>query len=75
MSLDWIGWVATAAFMCSYFVKSMNRVRAIQAVASLLWMSYGIAIQATPMIVANALVVATALFTMWRDQRRNSVAA
>ena len=71
MNADWIGWLATATFTSSYFFRSLFRIRAIQAVAACLWLSYGIVIGATPMIFANILVIAAALFTMWRDRRLN----
>ena len=72
MKPDWIGWVATAAFTSSYFVRNPLTIRAIQAVAAGLWLSYGVVIGATPVIIANCLVISAALFTMWRD-RNNAV--
>lgn len=72
MKPDWIGWVATAAFTSSYFVRNPLTIRAIQAVAAALWLSYGVVIGATPVIIANSLVISAALFTMWRD-RNNSI--
>ena len=68
MKPDWIGWVATAAFTSSYFVRNPFAIRGIQAVAACLWLSYGVVIGATPVIIANILVVSAALFTMWRDR-------
>ena len=68
MKSDWIGWVATVTFTSSYFVRSPFNIRAIQAVAACLWLSYGVVIGATPVIIANILVVSAALFTMWRDR-------
>ena len=68
MKPDWIGWIATAAFTSSYFVRNPFQIRAIQAVAACLWLSYGVVIGAMPVIIANMLVVSAALFTMWRDR-------
>lgn len=68
MKPEWIGWVATAAFTSSYFVKSPLQIRAIQAGAAFLWLSYGVVIGATPVVVANVLVVGAALYTLWRDR-------
>ncbi len=67
--LDWIGWVATAAFTSSYFTRNPIRIRAIQAVAAALWLAYGVIIGAMPVIVANILVVGAALFTLWRERQ------
>lgn len=60
LPLSWIGWLATAVFVCSYFAKSAARLRLIQAAAALLWMLYGIAIGALPVIVANVIVAVAA---------------
>jgi len=58
---DWIGWVATATFASSYFSKQPATLRRIQALAALLWMTYGVMIHAMPVIVANVVVAAMAL--------------
>lgn len=71
MKPEWIGWVATAAFTSSYFVRNPLRIRAIQAVAACLWLGYGVVIGAMPVIVANVLVASAALYTLWRD--RNAI--
>ena len=63
MKPDWIGWLATAVFMTSYLSKSPAMLRRIQALASCLWLTYGIMIHSVPMIVANALVAAVALYS------------
>jgi hypothetical protein len=63
---DWIGWVATATFACSYFIKSPAAMRRIQAAAAVLWMSYGVMIHAMPVIIANLIVAVFALFSSLR---------
>jgi hypothetical protein len=63
MKNDWIGWTATAVFMTSYLVKSPVRLRQIQALASCLWLTYGLMIHSVPMIVANALVAVVAIYS------------
>jgi len=68
MKIDWlhsdlIGWLATIVFMTSYIPKSPAMLRRIQALASCLWLSYGVVIHSVPMIVANCLVAAVALYS------------
>ena len=58
---DWIGWVATGVFAASYFCREPGRLRLTQAVAALLWLSYGIIINAPPVIAANIIVAGLAL--------------
>jgi uncharacterized protein with PQ loop repeat len=63
MTIDWIGWIATAIFVSSYLCKDPKALRRIQAVAACLWMAYGVIIQATPVVVANFLVAAIAVYS------------
>jgi riboflavin transporter FmnP len=64
---DWIGWLATIVFMTSYISKSPAMLRRIQALASCLWLTYGVMIHSVPMIVANALVAAVALYSSFSN--------
>ncbi|HKX27927.1 MAG TPA: hypothetical protein VJ302_09560 [Blastocatellia bacterium] len=64
--VDWIGWIATATFASSYFCTKPSRLRQIQAVAALLWLSYGVLINAPPVIVANLIVAALAVASSFR---------
>jgi uncharacterized protein with PQ loop repeat len=65
--IDSIGWVASAVFAASYLCKDQRTLRWVQAVAALLWMTYGILLNAKPVIVANAVVALMAVVsTFWR---------
>ena len=59
--LDWLGWLATAVFLTSYFTKDQVRLRRIQAVAAALWAVYGALIHALPVLVANVIVAGVAV--------------
>ncbi|PYP55848.1 MAG: hypothetical protein DMD44_14110 [Gemmatimonadetes bacterium] len=63
MTFDWIGWLATALFMTSYFCKDPVTLRRVQGLAALAWAAYGVVIHAWPVIVANVLVTAVAVWT------------
>lgn len=64
-----IGWVATALFASSYFLKRPASLRRIQALAAGLWVFYGALIHALPVVVANLIVAGAAL---WSSVRRPS---
>jgi hypothetical protein len=70
--LSWIGWVATAIFAGSYLCKQGVNLRRVQAVAALLWIGYGVAIGATPVIVANLIVAGMAIVSGFRRQKEES---
>ncbi len=63
---DWIGWLATAVFLVSYFTKQPTSLRRVQGVAAILWALYGVLIHALPVIVANLLVAAAATLSSFR---------
>jgi hypothetical protein len=58
-----LGWTATAAFLISYGCKDQKRLRLVQAGAALLWTGYGVLIASRPVIVANLLVAAVAMYS------------
>ncbi|OLC03032.1 MAG: hypothetical protein AUH78_15695 [Gemmatimonadetes bacterium 13_1_40CM_4_69_8] len=66
---DWIGWLATAAFTSSYFCKQQKTLRRVQGLAALMWLAYGVAIHALPVIVANAIVAAVAIWSSFAQSR------
>jgi len=65
MRLEWIGWVATGAFACSYFFRQPLALRMVQAGAAMLWVVYGLIIHAFPVVVANLVVASVALWSAW----------
>ena len=63
---DLLGWAATTVFVGSYFFARPALLRGAQMVGALLWLTYGVLINATPVIVANVLVFAAAAWTALR---------
>jgi Bacterial inner membrane protein len=71
--IESVGWVATAVFAVSYFCRQPAAMRRVQALAAALWIIYGVAIKAPPVIVANLVVAALAIISSFRrrDPQRN----
>lgn len=69
---DGLGWAATALFAASYFCKETGKLRMVQALASLVWMAYGVLIHALPVIVANFIVSSLALYSAWRARSESA---
>ncbi len=65
---DLIGWVATSIFAVSYFVRSPAAMRWVQALAAVCWIIYGVVLHATPVVVANVIVVSLAALTALRPR-------
>lgn len=73
--LETLGWVATAVFSASYFFRRQTALRLIQAAAACLWITYGIAIGAKPVVVANLIVAGAAVWTSFVRKDREPEAA
>jgi hypothetical protein len=65
-AVEFLGWTATGVFVASYFAARPSLLRAIQMLGALLWVTYGLLIGASPVIVANVLVFAAAAWTTFR---------
>jgi hypothetical protein len=65
-TIEMLGWTATAVFVASYFFARPSRLRAVQMFGALLWVTYGVLINASPVIVANILVFSAAAWTTLR---------
>jgi hypothetical protein len=64
--IECLGWAATCVFVASYFFAKPSRLRALQMLGALLWITYGVLIDALPVIIANLLVFAAAAWTALR---------
>ncbi len=73
--IDGLGWIATSVIVASYFCRTLERLRAVQMAAAVVWTIYGISIGAPPVIAANVLVLAAAAWTLYRDSISGSAAA
>lgn len=70
---EWVGWVATGLFALSYLVARPLHLLLLQALAGTLWITYGAAIGAIPVVIANGVVTAGALYKaqgIWRSHKR-----
>lgn len=69
MGIEYLGWAATTVFVGSYFCKSPTMLRRVQMAGALMWVVYGIFIQAAPVMAANVLVFGAAAWTALRGAR------
>jgi len=70
--LEALGWTATAVFASSYLFRGQTALRRIQAAAACLWVAYGLAIHALPVVAANAIVAGAALWSSLPGRRPQS---
>jgi hypothetical protein len=60
--VDGLGWAATAVFVGSYFTRPAVLTR-VQMAGALMWIAYGLLVQAPPVVAANVLVFAAAAWS------------
>jgi hypothetical protein len=66
IGIELLGWTATCVFVGSYFFTRPSLLRSVQMLGALLWVTYGVLINASPVIVANVLVFSAAAWTTLR---------
>jgi hypothetical protein len=66
LMLNLLGWIATAVFSTSYFFREPAFLRRVQALAACLWIAYGLALHAYPVVNANIIVAVAALYSSVR---------
>jgi hypothetical protein len=64
--IEYLGWTATAVFVGSYFCAKPAALKRFQMVGALMWVTYGLLIGASPVVVANLLVFGAAAWTRAR---------
>ena len=68
-AIEYLGWVATAVFVSSYFCARAETLKRVQMLGALMWVVYGVMMNAMPVIAANVLVIAVAGLTAMRTRR------
>jgi hypothetical protein len=71
---EWVGWIATAMFVSSYFCARADSLKRVQVAAAVLWVGYGLLTHALPVVASNALLIGVAGWTIahQRDDRRHT---
>jgi len=64
--VEYLGWLATAVFVGSYFCAAPTMLKRVQMVGALMWVAYGLFIGASPVVAANLLVFGAAAWTLRR---------
>jgi len=67
--IETLGWLATAVFVGSYFFTRTEALVRVQMAGALLWVGYGLLLGATPVVVANVLVLSAAAWKGLRARR------
>ena len=63
-AIEYLGWLATAVFVGSYLCRRPEALKRVQMLGAMMWVVYGLLIQATPVVAANLLVFTVAGWTL-----------
>jgi len=74
MSVESLGWLATAVFVGSYLCRTADALKRLQMLGASMWVIYGLCIGATPVVFANLLVLAAAGWALYQSQRASASA-
>ncbi len=66
--VEYLGWIATAVFVGSYFCGAPEMLKRVQMLGALMWVAYGVLIGASPVVAANLLVFGAAAWTIRRQR-------
>jgi hypothetical protein len=66
MTISLLGWAAAAVFAGSYFFRQTVTLKKVQGAAASLWIIYGVAIGAAPVVVANLVAGTAAVYSLFR---------
>lgn len=72
--LEAIGYLASALIVASLAMSSVVRLRLVNLVGCLVFVGYGIAIGAWPVVVSNAVIAALDVYYLLKERRRSHVA-
>lgn len=70
---DMVGWVATVVFVGSYFFTKPQALRRVQMLGAMIWVGYGLLLNAPPIIAANVLVLGAAAWTARRGSAQRQL--
>jgi hypothetical protein len=62
---QWVGYAATVLFALSYACRRPAWLLAVQALASTLWVAYGVLLAELPLILSSVVTAAAAAWS-WR---------
>lgn len=64
--VEWIGYAASIAIVCSLLMSSIVKLRVINMVGALLFVWYGFLVKAYPVVISNVLIICINLYYLYQ---------
>jgi hypothetical protein len=68
--IETLGWASAGVFTASYFFTRAGTLRRVQMLGAAMWLTYGVLLEARPVVVANALNLVVMIWAERRAARR-----
>lgn len=68
--VDFIGYLAPVCLVVSFLFKNVTKLRIVNSVGSLLFVTYGLLIGAYPVVVANAIIVGINIYHLLFEKKK-----
>jgi hypothetical protein len=72
--VEWLGYLASILVAISFLMKSIYKLRLINMIGAVLFVIYGAAIQAIPVVLINLFVVGVNSYYLLRKEDANQAA-
>ncbi|NJX14696.1 uroporphyrinogen decarboxylase [Tamlana crocina] len=71
--VEWVGYAAMATVLVSFLMKSVNKLRIVNALGCLLFVFYGFVLQpiSKPIIITNVAIFCINLFYILKKEHSN----
>lgn len=68
--VEWLGYAAMAIVLVSFLMKSVNKLRLINALGCLLFIAYGFLLQplSKPIIITNVAILVINVFHVFKER-------
>ena len=70
MDVEIIGYISTLINLTSFTISDIKKLRLMNIVGGLGWMSYGIIVSADSIIVGNVLVVLIHFYKLYKENKK-----
>jgi len=69
MNWDIVGYIGTAVVLGSFLINDITRLRLVNTLGSLIWLTYGIGLSIMPQIVVNSCIILIHLHWFYKNKK------
>lgn len=70
--IEWVGYAASLLIVISLMMTSIVKLRIINTIGCLLFVIYGVNVNAYPVVISNALIVLINIYNLYSLRKQNN---